>query len=551
MPAMSLHRAHSAVRVTGLAAFALLSLMPSAALARAADGTISTVFHASAPADVAYFPDGTLLVAAPADHKIFFRSPDGTTGTAAGTGGTANNCNNTNGNAALNAPRGVESDPAGDFIIADRNTNCVRIVGDSGGFTRLAGAADGQPGLSGDGGPSESARLRNPSDTAVAPDGTLFIADTGNHRIRHVLNDGTMTTFAGTDQGFSGDGGPADQAQLDSPRDIALLDDGSLLIADTGNHRVRRVAPDGTITTVAGGNGAGAAGDGDPALTAQVSSPASVLSLPHGGYLVADTGNNRVRRVTPLGAIFTVAGTTSGSGGDGGFAKDAQLSSPQGLVARPGGGFTVADTDNDAVRNVTDVGAVPGASLRRSLNVEPVSGTVMVHPAGGPRALPLQEEDLVPLGSSIDAAGGKLTITVRRGDGHLDPAQVFAGAFTASQRKAGSDPITDLALTKPLSCAIGAIASVSRLATASRKGGKKGRRKGKTQRRLWVKGKGGRYRVKGRYVGALERGTQWRVEDSCTSSTVTVREGRVTVKDLQTGKRTIVRAGEKLTVFER
>jgi hypothetical protein len=550
---MSLPRALTAA--PGFAAVALLALTPSAALARAADGTISTTAVVQSPTDIAFSGAGTLLVADPNNHVVRFRQPPsggGRQGIAAGTGNEADGCPNTSGNDDLGTPRGVEFDDGRLFVI-DQSTNCIRFIHADGSFERIGGNADGQPGLAGDHGPATSARLREPSDIAVAQDGSIYIADTGNHRIRRVTPQGVMLTAAGTTEGFSGDGGPAESAQLSSPRDLAVQPDGGLLVADTGNHRIRRIAPDGTITTVAGGTGIGPGGDGDPARAAQLSAPAGVLPLPHGGFLIADTANNRVRRVTPLGAIFTVVGSTPGSAGDGGLARDAQLTAPTGLAARADGGFAVADTGNSRVREVTDVGAVPGAVDGRSFNVAPVSGDVKVAPLGANGALPLQEDDLVPLGSAVDARDGQLTVTVERAGDLLQPALVYAGSFTPT--KAPND-VTDLNLIDPLVCppparaGIARTASISRTATIARKGKKKKRRKkGKTQRRLWVKGKGGRYRTKGRYVGALERGTQWLTEESCTSATVTVRRGSVRVRNRVTGKSHVVHAGESYTIF--
>jgi hypothetical protein len=544
---MSLPRALTAA--PGLAAVALLALMPSAAFSRAADGTISTSAVVQTPGDVAYSDAGTLLVADPSNHVLRFRQPtNGRQGIAAGTGDEAQGCPDTSDNDALGTPRGVEF-ADGRLFVTDQTTNCIRFIHPDGSFERIGGHPDGKPGLSGDHGPATSARLREPSDIAVGQDGSIYIADTGNHRVRRVTPQGVMLTFAGTTEGFSGDGGPAESAQLSSPRDLAVMPDGSLLIADTGNHRIRRVAPDNTITTVAGGTGIGPAGDGDPARAAQLSAPAAVLPLTNGGFLIADTANNRVRRVTPLGAIFTVVGSIPGATGDGGLARDAQLTAPTGLVKRPGGGFTVADTGNSRVRDITDVGAVPGAVDGRSFNVEPVSGDVAVNPLGSPGALPLREEDLVPLGSGVDARKGQLTVTVGRAAGQLQPALVYAGSFVPT--KAPND-VTDLNLIDPLVCPAAAhIARSASIATATiaRKAKKKRRRKGKTQRRLWVKGKGGRYRTKGRYVGALERGTQWLTEESCTSATVTVRRGSVRVRNRKTGKSHVVHAGERYTIF--
>ena len=339
MRSMSLHCARTSRRF-GLTALALLALTPpSVAFSQATDGTISTLAQIADPADVAYAGD-TLLVADRASNFVRGVNPDGSVFTAAGTGDPASNCND--GNEDLTRPRGVTAGaPGGGFLVT--SGNCIMRVESNGDVFRFAGAADGGPGLSGDGGGARGARLRAPADTTVAPDGTVFISDTLNNLVRRVAPDGTITTVAAGD--------------LSLPRDVAVAADGSLLIADLGNHRVRRVAPDGVVSTVAGGPGQGFSGDGDPATTAQLNAPVGLVALPNNGFLVADGNNDRVRRVTPLGAIFTVAG--GGPAGDGGLAKDADLTRPEGITARPGGGFVIADTSANRVRAVTDVGAVP------------------------------------------------------------------------------------------------------------------------------------------------------------------------------------------------
>lgn len=160
-------------------------------------------------------------------------------------------------------------------------------------------------GAGGDGGPADQAQLGRPSDIAFGPDGSLYIADNYTNSIRRVSLDGIITTVAGVGGwgydagGYSGDGGPADQAQLNRPSSIAFSPDGSLYISDTGNSRVRRVAPNGIITTVAGTGERGYSGDGGPADQAKLSAPAGVAIAPDGSLYFADAGNRRFRRVAP------------------------------------------------------------------------------------------------------------------------------------------------------------------------------------------------------------------------------------------------------------
>src|SRR5439155_1681746 len=188
-------------------------------------------------------------------------------------------------------------------------------------------------GSTGDGGPATTAKLNHPTGVAATADGGLLIADADNEVVRRVSPAGTITTVAGTltVSGSTGDGGPATAAKLNSPTGVAATADGGYLIADTNNHAIRRVSPAGTITTVAGTlTTPGSTGDGGPATAAKLYGPAGVAATADGGYLIADTGNHAIRRVSPAGRITTVAGTltTSGSTAGGGPAPAAQPNPP-------------------------------------------------------------------------------------------------------------------------------------------------------------------------------------------------------------------------------
>jgi TonB family protein len=172
-------------------------------------------------------------------------------------------------------------------------------------FDLLATIRGNQPG-----GPATAAHLNAPLDIAVDTAGNLFIADTQNSRIRKVTPAGVITTVAGNGtQGFSGDGGPATSAKLNDPSGVAVDTAGSLFIADSSNNRIRKVTPDGVISTVAGNGSAGYSGDGGPATTAQLNSLGGVAVDTAGNLFIADSGNNCVRKVTTSGVINTIAGT--------------------------------------------------------------------------------------------------------------------------------------------------------------------------------------------------------------------------------------------------
>lgn len=220
-------------------------------------------------------------------------------------------------------------------------------------------AGNGSFGFSGDGGPATEARLRHPYGVACHPDGGFFIADTNNRRIRRVGPDGIITTFAGTgDYGTGGDGGPATAAQFISPVDVAVGLDGSVYIVDRGAHCVRRVAPDGIISTMAGTPDTGGyAGDGGPATEALLLSPYGTDVSPDGSVYIADTSNNRVRRVGLDGIITTIAG--------GGTSPDDEIKAtearliPRDVAVGPDGSLYIPDTEHGRrIRRVATDGII-------------------------------------------------------------------------------------------------------------------------------------------------------------------------------------------------
>ena len=299
---------------------------------------------------------GNLYIADTGDHRIRRVDAAGTITTVAGTGtegfsgdgGPATN-------AQLAWPRGVTVDALGRLYIGDASNHRIRRVDAAGTITTVAGA--GAPGFGGDGGPAPSARLYGPWGVAVDASGNLYIADRSNHRIRRVDLAGTITTVAGTGtEGFSGDGGPATNAQLAWPRGVTVDASGNLYIADRSNHRIRRVDLAGTITTVAGTGTPGLAGDGGPAPSARLNSPSGVAVNRSGSLYISDFGNHRIRRVDAVGTITTVAGAQHGSSGDCGPASAAWLS-PAGIAVDPMGRIVVADALSRTVRRLS--GAIP------------------------------------------------------------------------------------------------------------------------------------------------------------------------------------------------
>ncbi|HEY4086864.1 MAG TPA: hypothetical protein VGM43_13045 [Bryobacteraceae bacterium] len=250
--------------------------------------------------------------------------------------------------AQLNSPQGVALDAAGNIYIADTQNSEIRKVS-AGVITTLAG--NRTAGFSGDGGPAASASLNYPWGVAASPDGTVYVADYRNSRIRQVSN-GAITTVAGNGQYslFGGDGGPATDAQA-SPLSVTFDQSGDLYITD--RQRIRKVH-NGVITTVAGNGVAGFAGDGGPATSAELNNPEGVAVDSAGNLYIADTSGNRIRMVSN-GVISTVAGGAglSPNNGDGGPATSAYLSSPSSVAIDSAGDLLIADFDHNEIRKVS------------------------------------------------------------------------------------------------------------------------------------------------------------------------------------------------------
>ncbi len=252
-------------------------------------------------------------------------------------------------NAAIGAPVGVATDAACSLYFASSNVNSVFKVSQNGVLTRIVGSS--RPGYSGDGGPAASARLNSPGGVAVDGSGNLFIADTGNNRVRRVSPNGIITTIAGTGVfGFSGDGGPANNAQI-SASALAADSAGNVFIA--GGYRVRKVSPSGIITTVAGDGDYYYSGDGGPAISAALVAIAVAVDTA-GNLFIADSIH--IRKVSPGGIITTVAGNgTDGFTGDGGPAIGAALKA-YGVAVDDSGSLFIASICS--VRKVTPDGII-------------------------------------------------------------------------------------------------------------------------------------------------------------------------------------------------
>ena len=318
------------------------------------DGGIATSAQLNGPRGVAVDAAGNLFITDVYNFSIWKVTLDGIISTVAGDGTKGYSGDGGPATSAqLDEPTGVAVDASGNLFIADRMNHRIRKVTPGGIISTFAGT--GVRGYSGDGGPATSAQLYYPDGLAVDALGNLCIGDTDNHRIRKVSLDGTISTVAGNGTaGYTGDGGSATSAQLNHPDGVAVDALGNLYIADGYNHRIRKVTPGGIISTVAGNGTGGFGGDGGPAKAASLAYPTAVAIDAFGNLFIADFGNQRIRKVTPDGIISTLAGTgIRGFSGDGGPAKAASLANPTGIAVNSLGDLFIADQNNNRIRKVT------------------------------------------------------------------------------------------------------------------------------------------------------------------------------------------------------
>jgi hypothetical protein len=448
-----------------LAVLALVALVPlgGTVVARAAGTTITTVAGSGVgagfggdggpatsaalnwPQGIAATVDGGLLIADTQNNRVRAVSPSATITTVAGNGtsGFAGDGGPASA-ASLAQPFGVAVTPDGEVLVADTSNNRIRKIGLDGRITTVAGS--GVRGDGGDGGRATGAMLAFPHAVSPTPDGGFLIADTSNSRIRKVDASGVITTVAGTGvAGFSGDGGPASQAQIARPTDVASTSDGGYLVADQANNRIRRVDALGIITTVAGNGVQGFAGDSGPATAASLAQPQHVAAEPGGGFLIGDFGNNRVRRVAPDGTIASLTSGAAGFAGDGGDPMAASISGPEGVAALPGGAVAFADANNHRVRRIGiarattslsytgPVSGYRGGSARVAAHLlddagAPVAGAALLFEFGG--------RTVTAITNATGDAVADLTLDMPAGSGTLTVGFAGTAAYAASAASA-------------------------------------------------------------------------------------------------------------------
>ena len=283
-------------------------------------------------------------------------------------------------------------------------------------------AGTGEAGEVGNGGPATEAQFAFPTDPAVDGSGNLYVADSGNHRIRRIDAEGVITTIAGTGvRGFGGDGGPATEAQFAAPTDLALDESGNVYVSDWRSRRIRRIDAEGVITTIAGTGVRGFGGDGGPATEAQFAVPSGLAVDGSGNLYVADSGNHRIRRIDAEGVITTIAGTgVRGFGGDGGPATEAQFAAPTDLALDGSGNLYVTDLTAIRIRRIDAEGVITTIA-----GSGPVFSQGGYSGDGGPAT---EAQFALPRGLAVDGSGnlyvadsGNQRIRVIRPPGERNP----------------------------------------------------------------------------------------------------------------------------------
>jgi prepilin-type N-terminal cleavage/methylation domain-containing protein len=303
------------------------------------DGT-GAAAQFNTPTGVAVDSSGTMYVADYANNRIRKMTPAGVVSTLAGSG-TTGSSDGTGAAAQFSYPRGVAVDSSGTMYVADYANHRIRKITPAGVVSTLAGStasfADGT---------GAAAQFNYPRGVAVDSSGTAYVADTYNHRIRKITPAGVVSTLAGSTASFADGTGAA--AQFNYPFGVAVDTSGTVYVADNYNHRIRKITPAGVVSTLAGSTAGFADGTGS---AAQFNYPTGVAVDTSGTVYVADASNNRIRKISPSGVVSTLAGSTAGFADGTGAA--AQFSLPYGVAVDSSGTLYIADAYNHRIRKIT------------------------------------------------------------------------------------------------------------------------------------------------------------------------------------------------------
>lgn len=335
------------------------------------DGT-NTTARFNDPAGLAIAADGTIFVADNQNHAIRRIGTNGVVTTLAGLPGTPGSADGSVSNARFDSPTSLALGPDGSLYVSDTGNHTLRRVTLAGVVSTLAGSAGNADYADG---PATTARFNQPLGLAVAPDGTVFVADSGNHLIRVIATNGTISILAGNPETFGSADGTGTNAFFNSPVGLALAPDGSLFVSDANNFTLRRVTAAGVVTTIAGAAGQDGSTDGS-AATARFGKPAELALAPNGTLYIADAAHHTIRRLTPDGRVSTIAGLVGADGAADGANGLARFFNPYGLAIAARGHLVVADTYNQTVRELLapfSVGVTPSGS-GRTISWEAVVG---------------------------------------------------------------------------------------------------------------------------------------------------------------------------------
>lgn len=300
------------------------------------------------PNAVAVDNAGVVYVADTANNVIRKIATNGVVSTLAGVSGSHGSADGIGGNARFGAPFGIAADSAGNLVVADTVNNTIRKITLDGVVSTLAGLA-GNPGS--DDGSGANARFRNPWGVAVDGAGNVFVADMSNQTIRKITPAGVVTTLAGQ-AGMTGSvDGIGSQARFNAPYGVAMDHAGNVYVSDSANDTIRKITPGGVVTTLAGLPGLAGSTDAN-GNNARFWNPQGLAVDNQENIYVADTGNNTIRKITPMGVVTTLAGLAGATGGNDGIGRDARFSRPGGVAVNIEGDIYVADSGNHCLLRI-------------------------------------------------------------------------------------------------------------------------------------------------------------------------------------------------------
>ena len=297
---------------------------------------------------------GNVFVADSGNHTIRKITPAGVVTTLAGTANSSGSADGTGVNAQFNNPTGVAVDGSGNAFVADSDNNTIRKITPAGVVTTLAGTAASRGRTDGTG---ADARFYSPAGVAVDGTGNVFVADSEYFTIRKITPAGVVTTLAGTARAIGSPDGTGPAARFNTPKGLAADEAGNVFVADSGNNKIRMITPAGVVTTLAGAAGTPGSADGTGSA-ARFNSPTGVAVDKDGNVFAADTGNNTIRKITPAGVVTTLAGTSGSLGSADGTGAAAHFNGPQGVAVDKAGDVYVADSGNHTIRKITPAGVV-------------------------------------------------------------------------------------------------------------------------------------------------------------------------------------------------